>query len=98
MQLDEHQERDWKRAQRWADCCRRGDCAYVNADAPTGVSGDGCPGIHCVLHIEDGRPVLRYRNCWRKAAWWKKRQEAIRARKAPVKLVRRAIPEDDERG
>jgi len=93
MQLDSHQERDWKRAQRWADCCTRGDCKYATND-PEHYRGEGCPGYHCTLHMEETRAVLRYRNCWRKTAWWKREQERVRANKTPTKLVRR--PSTDE--
>jgi len=91
MQLAEWQERDWKRAQRWADACTKGDCAYAKAD-PERYQGDGCPGYHAVLHMENGgQAVLRYTNCWRKTAWWK----SFRERRRPVQRVSRKLGPDD---
>lgn len=89
MQLAEWQERDWKRAQRWADCCTRGDCRY--AGNPDTYAGDGCPGWHCTLYWEETRPVLRYGPCVRQAAWAKSRKQARR----PVERVSRKLGPDD---
>lgn len=71
MQLDEYQERDWKRAQRWADACTQGDCAYADGQ-PDQYRGDGCPGYHAVLYWQETRPVIRYGECVRKRDWAKR--------------------------
>lgn len=75
MQLAEWQERDWQRAQRWADACTKGDCRYAQAHPERNDGDPGCPGYHCTLHWEETQPVLRYCNCWRKTAWLKADRE-----------------------
>jgi hypothetical protein len=95
MELAEYQEWDWKRGQRWADACLRGDCAYAGA-APDKYLGDGCPGYHVTLYWEETRPVLRYGECVRKRAWHERRRAAKHS--APLSVVggpvRRRLPED----
>jgi len=90
MQLADWQERDWKRAQRWADCCTRGECAYAT-ERPERYLGGGCPGVHCTLHWEETQAVLRYRECFRKAAWWK----SLRERPRTVQRVSRRLASDE---
>ena len=89
MQLAHWQERDWNRAQRWADACTRGDCRY--AGNPETYAGDGCPGWHCTLHWEETQPVLRYCACVRQRAWAKFRREHRR----PVERVSGRLKTDE---
>jgi hypothetical protein len=92
MQLDEHQERDWQRAQRWAAACTRGDCAYTQA-APDQYRGDGCPGYHAVLYWEETRPVLRYCECVRKREWFTRRRASRQTERQAT--GRRRVSGDD---
>jgi hypothetical protein len=91
MELADWQERDWKRAQRWADACTRGDCAYAAGQNPGQYLGEGCPGWHCTLYWEETRPVLRYCACIRSVAWRKFQREHRR----PVQRVPRKLGSDE---
>jgi len=76
---------DWARCERWATLCTVGRCVYADLGGshagPLWRSRDSdelCPGYAGVLHAEGDRQTIRVRECRRRAAWWKRRQQFIR--------------------
>ncbi len=77
----------WARALASAEACRRGVCAYKNAEGPRDgrAAANGCDGYHASRGLEpDGRPVVRWNLCARHRAWWVAERKRRAARRAEV--------------
>jgi 5-methylcytosine-specific restriction endonuclease McrA len=77
----------WSRYERWATLCTVRRCAYTDLAgelaAPPWRGRDVeevCPGYAGFLHVTEHEPqLIRVRNCARKQAWSRRRQDFIRA-------------------
>src|SRR5262245_56624002 len=75
----------WARALLSTEACKRGVCAYKNAEAPRDgqAAARGCDGYHASRGFDlDGRPVVRWFLCARHRAWWVAERRRRAARRA----------------